>query len=156
MEKYSGQVKPRDMQNMERTKEVQMKRLLTTKAILVTLGILVFLSGCAYVSTETKHYLGVPPYPETDPANIHILRSEPTRVHERLGEILLEPQGNPPVAEMEAKAKQEASKMGADAAVIVADTTRLIGAYVTGPWWGRTVSPEYDRVIVLVAIRYTR
>jgi hypothetical protein len=133
-----------------------MKQLSNAVTILVTLGVLVLLSGCVYVSTETKHYLGAPDYPPTDPASIQVLRSEPTGAHERLGEILLEPQGSPPVAEMEAKARQEASKMGADAVVIVADTTQLMGAYVNGPWWDRQVSPQYGRVIVLVAIRYTR
>jgi hypothetical protein len=46
--------------------------------------------------------------------------------------------------------------MSADAAVIVADTTRFTGAYETGPWWGRTISPEYGRIIIAVGIKYVR
>jgi hypothetical protein len=36
----------------------------------------------------------------------------------------------------------------------VADKTMLVGGHVTGPWWGRQLSPEYGRVIVAVAIKY--
>jgi hypothetical protein len=112
--------------------------------------------GCAYVSVETRPYLAVPSYPPTDPAVVRILHAEPELPHVRLGEVSLEPQGNPPVAEMEAKLRQAAARMGADAAVIVADGTRLMGSYVTGPWWGRQISPQYGRVIVAVAIKYVK
>jgi hypothetical protein len=38
--------------------------------------------------------------------------------------------------------------------VIVYDQTQTVGAFVTGPWYGRTVSPIEGRVIKAVAIRY--
>jgi hypothetical protein len=112
-------------------------------------------ASCSYVSTETRHYLGVSIYPPSDPSRIEILRSEPQRPHERLGEVILEPQGNPSVAEMEAKMRQEAAKLGANAVIIVADETRLMGTYRSGPWWAGQSYAEYGRVIVGVAIRYT-
>jgi hypothetical protein len=133
-----------------------MNRLRIAVPVLMALAVLSVLSGCAYVSVETRPYLAVPSYPPTDPALVQILHSAPTRPHERLGEISLEPQGNPPVAEMEAKLRQAAAKMGADAAVIVADRTRWLGAYESGPWWGREISAQYGRIIIVVAIRYIK
>ena len=117
--------------------------------------LLMVLTGCNTVYVQSKQYLGVPSYPPTDPASIQILQTQPTLAHVRLGEITLQPQGNPTKAEMEHKLQLAASKMGANAVVIVADQTMVFGATVMGPWWGRTVSPDVGRVIVGVAIRYT-
>ena len=124
--------------------------------LLLALATLSFLLGCNYVSVNSKPYLGVPPYSPTNPADVEILRTEPLRPHERLGEITLEPTGSPPVAEMEQKLREAAAKMGADAAVLVADRTMRMGATVSGPWYGRQISPDFQRVIIAVAIRYTR
>ncbi len=129
------------------------KKLLSGNLLLALLALLV---GCSMVSVQSKQYLGVPTYPPTDPAAVEILRLEPQRPNERLGEITLEPQGNPTVQEMEAKARQAAAKMGANAVVIVADRTERMGGMVTGPWWGRQYDPVYGRVIIGVAIRYVR
>jgi hypothetical protein len=112
-------------------------------------------TGCNTVYVQSKQYLGVPNYPPTDPASVQVLQTQPTAPHVRLGEITLQPQGNPTKAQMEAKLRLAASKMGANAVVIVADQTMVFGATVMGPWWGRTVSPDVGRVIVGVAIRYT-
>jgi hypothetical protein len=112
-------------------------------------------TGCNTVYVQSKQYLGVPNYPPTDPASIQVLQTQPPPPHVRLGEITLQPQGNPTKAQMEQKLKLAASKMGASAVVIVADQTMVFGATVMGPWWGRTVSPDVGRVIVGVAIRYT-
>jgi hypothetical protein len=111
-------------------------------------------SGCNTVSVQSKQYLGVPSYPPTDPTSIQVLQTQPTAPHTRLGEITLQPQGNPTKADMEQRLRLAASKMGANAVVIVADQTMVFGATVMGPWWGRTVSPDVGRVIVGVAIRY--
>ena len=115
----------------------------------------VLVSGCNTVYVSSKQYLGMPGYPLTDPATIQVLQTQPTAPHVRLGEITLQPQGNPTKAGMEQKLRLAASKMGADAVVIVEDRTMVFGATMMGPWWGRTVSPNVGRVIVGVAIRYT-
>jgi hypothetical protein len=128
------------------------QRLLTLAAVLV----LVLATGCNTVYVQSKQYLGVPNYPATDPASIQILQTQPTAAHVRLGEITLQPQGNPTKPEMEQKLRQGASKMGANAVVIVADQTMVFGTTVMGPWWGRTVYPDVGRVVVGVAIRYTQ
>jgi hypothetical protein len=112
-------------------------------------------TGCNTVYVQSKQYLGVPTYPPTDPASIQVLQTQPTAPHVRLGEITLQPQGNPTKAQLEEKLRLAASKMGASAVVIVADQTMVFGATVMGPWWGRTLSPDVGRVIVGVAIRYT-
>jgi hypothetical protein len=127
--------------------------LLTLLAAVLAAGLT---TGCNTVSVQSKQYLGVPNYPLTDPASIQVLQTQPTAAHVRLGEITLQPQGNPTKAQMEAKLRLAASKMGANAVVIVADRTMVFGATVLGPWWGRTVSPDVGRVIVGVAIRYTQ
>jgi hypothetical protein len=114
------------------------------------------LTGCNTVYVSSKQYLGVPNYPPTDPASIQVLQTAPTRPHVRLGEITLQPQGNPAKVELEQKLRLAASKMGADAVVVVADRTMVLGTTVMGPWWGQTISPDVGRVIVGVAIRYTR
>jgi hypothetical protein len=131
-----------------------MKRV--SVSVLIVFGVLSGLAGCSYTSVNSRQYLAVPTYPPTDPTTVQILHNEPSKPHERLGEISLEPEGNPPVADMEAKLRQAVAKMGANAAVIVADTTRLMGSYVTGPWWGREVYAQYGRVIIAVAIRYVQ
>jgi hypothetical protein len=112
-------------------------------------------TGCNTVYVSSKQYLGVPNYPPTDPASIQVLQTQPTAPHVRIGEVTLQPQGNPTKPQMEEKLRLAASKMGANAVVIVADQTMVFGATVMGPWWGRTVSPDVGRVIVGVAIRYT-
>jgi hypothetical protein len=113
-------------------------------------------TGCNTVYVQSKQYLGVATYPPTDPASVQVLQTQPTAAHVRLGEITLQPQGNPTKAEMEQKLRVAASKMGANAVVIVADQTMVFGTTVMGPWWGRTVSPDVGRVIVGVAIRYNQ
>ncbi len=129
------------------------------KAILAALFsiavILLLATGCSTVSVTTDQYLGMPAYAPTNPASVEILRTEPLRPHERLGEVTLQPQGDPPVAKIEMKMQEAAAKMGANAAVIVVDRTMRMGAIVTGPWYGRQISPDLQRVIVAVAIRYT-
>lgn len=111
-------------------------------------------TGCATVSVDSSRYLGVRPSPPTSPSNVEILRREPRRPHEQIGEVILQPSGNPPVEKMEWALKTEAAKLGADAAVLVADRTRRLGTIVDGPWWARRHYPVYGRVIVAVAIRY--
>ncbi len=128
-----------------------------TRVILATF---LLLAGCAiihrtvdsFISVSVKNYLGIP-YVPTDPASIEILRSEPIRPNVRLGEVVVEPQGDPPVSKMEKKIREAAAQMGANAAVIVADATMRMGSIKVGPQWKREVAP-YSKETVAVAIRY--
>jgi hypothetical protein len=136
----------------EETKDMRRRAWLGFLLLAVSLPLL---SGCATVSVRTVQYLGLPTYPPTAADTIEILHVEPLRPHQRLGEIILQPSGGPPVTEMENKLRDAAAKLGANAVVLVADRTERMGAIITGPWWGRSVDPTYGRVIVAVAIRYT-
>ncbi len=111
--------------------------------------------GCNTVSIDTKQYLGLPTYAPTNPATVTILREPPVRPHERLGEVMAEPTGNPSVQQIETKMSDAAAKWGANAVVLVSDRTQRTGVIVSGPWYGRQVSAQYQRYIVGVAIRYT-
>lgn len=132
-----------------------MKSFSSLTRMLLPVIVLLLLAGCSMVTVQSQRYLGVPTYAPTDPSTVEILRTEPTRPNVRLGEISLEPQGKPPVSELDEKLRVAAAKMGANAAVIVANKTEIVGAWVTGPWFAREADPIYGRIIIAVAIRYT-
>ena len=113
------------------------------------------LTGCNTVSTSVRQDIGGPTFPPSNPALVQILRTPPTRPHVRLGEVTAEPSSDSvPVTEIEAALRKAAAKMGADAAVVVYDKTQTTGAFVTGPWWGRSVQTIQGRVIIAVTIKY--
>jgi hypothetical protein len=141
------------------TKDHEQMNVMKRQMLLTLLGAALLaglMTGCNTVYVQSKQYLGVPNYPPTDTASIQVLQTQPTTPNVKLGEITLQPQGNPTKTDMEQKLRLAASKMGANAVVIVADQTMVFGTTVMGPWWGQTVSPDVGRVIVGVAIRYTQ
>ncbi len=117
---------------------------------------LVALTGCASLETHTMQYVGAPRLTPTDPAKVQILRTAPTRAHERLGEVTVaasvEP--SPSIEKIESALKERAAALGADAVLIVHDAIQPIGYYGWGPWWGPPVSTVSGRVVVGVALRY--
>lgn len=126
---------------------------------ILTLGLaaatLFFVTGCQTVSTSNTQEIGGPTFPPSDPATVQILRTVPTKPHVRLGEVRAEPSDESvPAAKIEEALRKAAAKMGADAAVVVLDQTQVTGAYVTGPWYGRSIQRIEGRVIVAVAIKY--
>jgi hypothetical protein len=132
-----------------------MKSISRLLFLLVMTALVLVATGCNTVSVQSTQYIGVASYPPTDPLSVQIVRQPPTAPNIRLGEITVEPQGNPTKEAIEAKLQKAAAAMGANAVVIVADRTMITGATVMGPWWGRSVTPDMGRVIVGVAIRYT-
>jgi hypothetical protein len=130
-----------------------LRRMLSAFAALTALWLV---TGCNTVSIHSHQYLGVQSYPPSDPAQIQIVRKEPTRPSLQLGEVRAEPSSEKvSVLEIETALRNAAAKMGADAVVIVLDRTEVTGAVVTGPWYGRTIQQVTGRVIVGVAIKYT-
>jgi hypothetical protein len=129
--------------------------LLRGLLLLVVAGVLV---SCATIDATTTQYVGAPHFPPSDPAAVAILRSEPIRPHERLGEIVVDASTEPapPIAEVEDKLRAEAAKLGADAVVVVLDRVQPVGAFVSGPWFGRDVDVIKGRKVVGVAIKYRR
>jgi hypothetical protein len=128
------------------TRHVPGWRVLTLAALL---------AGCSFVSTRLQPYLGGPSYPPSDPAQVEILRSEPTRAHERLGEVFAEPSGEPTVAQYEQALRAGAAKMGANAVVVVYDRMQVVATVVSGPWWAPSATPIIGRVVIGLAIRYS-
>jgi hypothetical protein len=128
-------------------------RLFTSVA---ALAVLCTLTGCNTVSTSSKQYLGGPIYGPSDPAQVQILRTEPTRPHVRLGEVTAQPSSDSvSVTKIEEALRKAAAKIGADAVVITADRTQIMGAYVSGPFWAPSVNQVTGRIIIGVAIKYT-
>ena len=126
-------------------------------------GVLLALLGCVLVSCATidatvTQYAGAPRFPPTNPAAVEILRVEPVRPHERLGEIEVDASAEhaPPIAKVEDKMRAEAASIGADAVVVVVDRLQPVGAFVSGPWFGRDVDAIKGRKVVGVAIKYRR
>ena len=141
------------------TKDHELFDIMKRRILLTFLGAILLAglaTGCNTVWVKSKQYLGVASYPPTEPASIQILQAQPTAANVKLGEITLQPQGNPTKAAIEQKLRLAASSMGANAVVIVADQTMVFGTTVMGPWWSQTVSPDVGRVIVGVAVRYTQ
>jgi hypothetical protein len=123
--------------------------------VLWGLALAVLLTGCSFVSTRLQPYVGGPTFPPTDPAQVEVLRAEPTRPHHRLGEVFVEPSGEPTVAQYEQALREGGAKMGAEAVVVVYDRMQVLGTVVTGPWWAPSASPVVGRVVVGLAIRYS-
>ena len=130
-----------------------MKPVLNSLAAVSLLTLLAGTQGC--VQVQSRQYIGVQAFSATKADAVEVLRTPPTRPHLRLGEITVEPQTNTSVKTIEEKFRGAAAKMGANAVVIVADRTELMGVRETGPWYDAEASPITGRVIMGVAIRYT-
>jgi hypothetical protein len=118
---------------------------------------LLWAAGCQTVSISHTQDLGGPRFAPSDPAQVQILRTEPTRPHVRLGEVRAEPSDpSVDVTKIEAAVRKEAAKMGADAAVVVYDKTQVTGAQVVGGWLNRTIQETEGRIIIAVAIKYKK
>ncbi len=117
---------------------------------------LLALPGCSSYSVRTIQYVGAPRPAATSPTRIEILRAEPARPHEKLGEVVVDATIDPPpsIEKVEAALRRDAAKLGADAVVLVHDQTHPVGAYVSGPWWSPMMVTVHGRLIVAVAIKY--
>jgi hypothetical protein len=121
---------------------------------------LVFVTAaCASMSATSMQYVGRPQLPPSDPAMVEILRAEPSRPHERLGEVAVtaSTSPSPELADIEEKLRTTASTLGADAVVVVHDALQPVGWYSTGGWWlDRNVYTITGRRLVAVAIKYAQ
>ena len=139
-------------------KSITMKKsALRCLALFAPVAALFLVTGCGSIAINSNQYLGVPSYPPSNPAQIQILRQEPTRPCVRLGEVRAEPFSEDTSAQrIEAAMRNAAAKMGADAILILYDRSEVTGAIVTGPMYGpRTVQQTVGRVVVGVAIKYS-
>ncbi|MNF33301.1 hypothetical protein D3C84_141140 [compost metagenome] len=117
---------------------------------------LLCLGGCASINAESTEYVGAQHFPPTLPEQVQVLRTEPTRSHVRLGEVLLDSsvEPPPPVTEIEQKLREEGAKMGGDAVVVVYDRIQPVAAYVNGPLWARDVETIEGRKLKGIVIHY--
>jgi hypothetical protein len=113
-------------------------------------------TGCSYVNSHTITYLGGPRPARSDPARIEILQAPPSRLHDRLGEIVIDASLSPaPKTEkIEGRLRSEAAKLGADAVLVAHDQAATTGYWMAGPWWNASMSQVQSRVIVGVALKY--
>jgi|SRR5882672_4746301 len=126
-------------------------------AVLVGITAAAFaLAACVTLSATTSPYAGAPHPAAVDPAAVQIMRTQPTRPHEQLGEIVVDASVDPapPITDVEAKLRAEAATLGADAVVVVLDRVQPVGAYVAGPYWSRSVQTITGRKLVGIAIKY--
>lgn len=114
------------------------------------------LSACATVDAQTTAYVGVEHPAPTLPSEVQVLRTEPTRAHVRLGEILIDASVDPapPITQVEQKLREEGAKLGADAVVVVYDHIQPVAAYVSGPRWSRDIETIQGRKLKGIAIKY--
>ena len=80
------------------------------------------LAACIpYVDATSTRYDGVEKFSPTDPATVQVLDREPKQRHDRLGEVKLDISLDPPatVADIDAKLREEAARMGANAIYII-------------------------------------
>ena len=121
---------------------------------LLAAAALAAVAGCATPNVATIPYPNMPAFPATNPAQVTILRAEPTRPHVRLGEITVDSRAAT-AQQVTAGLRTAAAKLGADAAVVVVDSQG--GAVASSAWWGGTppgtiAGPD----VIAVAIRYPR
>jgi hypothetical protein len=106
-------------------------------------------------STSTR-YAGAPHFHPTNPAQVEILRAQPTRSHDAIGQVVVDASidPSPPINDLEARLREEAAKIGADAVVIVHDQVQPEGWYVLGGYWNHNVDTYTAQKVVGVAIKY--
>jgi hypothetical protein len=120
-----------------------------TKAFWFTVLVgMLFIVGCAAAPpVRILPLVGAPAYPPTDPVTVMVLRTEPQRPFETLGQVVLEPEGNAlSVPELEQKLREAAASMGANAVVITADMTMQAG--------GNRMEQSGGQVVSAIAIRF--
>jgi hypothetical protein len=115
-----------------------------------------WLVACASLDATTTPYAGAPHYSPGDSASVQILRTKPTKPHDRLGEIIVDASIHPATLgnDVEQKLRQEAAKMGADAVVVVYDRLQPMGVYVMGGYWDQSIETVTEHNVVGVAIKY--
>jgi hypothetical protein len=127
--------------------------LKTRIAILALMGacVLIF-AGCASIAETTHAYIGLPELAPTAPEVVQVYAAEPKQPKERLGEVILSIDGNPPRPKIEQTLKVAGAKLGADGVFVVSDKTHIY-PLVYWDYWGPESSEDWHRLIVAVAFK---
>jgi len=121
-------------------------RILAWTALPVIIVAVSLFTGCPTANTvRIMPTVGMPAYSPTDPTKVMILRTQPLRPFETLGQIILEPEAALSVPEMEEKLRQAAASMGANAVVIISDMTMLAGSHRSEASGGQIISANAIR-----------
>jgi hypothetical protein len=122
--------------------------------LIATLGGL--LVSCSSMDSTGTRYAGAPHFQPTTPAHVEVLRAQPTRAHDAIGQVVVDASidPSPPVGDIEARLREEAAKIGADAVVVVHDQVQPEGWYVLGGYWNHNVDTYSAEKVVGVAIKY--
>lgn len=132
-------------------------RIRRNARFLFVLALAALATACSYVQARSIHFVGRPEFPPTDPATVEILHRPPMRPHDVLGQVVLEPEGNPSQEAIEQKLREQTAAMGGNAAIIVHDQLQRVGSVWTGgPWWGGgQIQPVMGQVISAIVVHYT-
>jgi len=131
-------------------KTMAIKRRIALSA-LAGVSLLIF-AGCASISETTHAYIGSPVFAPKPPESVQVYAAEPQQPKDRLGEVILSIDGNPPRQKIEQKLKVAAAKLGADGVFIVSDKTRIY-PMVYWDYWGPMESEDWQRFIIAVAFK---
>lgn len=123
--------------------------------VVVVLGCALLAAACAPARIDTIRYSGVPPQTGTISTRVQILLVEPEAPHLKLGEVIVNAPGNVSRDQLEANVKSGAANLGADAAWIMRDDTRLFPVVYVDPWWGPVASSTGSaRRLIAIAIKF--
>ena len=125
------------------------------RGVLVLLGCACLATACAPVRVQTVRYSDPPPQIGTISTQVQILLMEPQVPHVKLGEVLVYAPGSVSREQLEANVKSGAANLGADAAWIMRDDTKLFPIVYVDPWWGPVASSTGSaRRVVAIAIKF--
>jgi hypothetical protein len=113
------------------------------------------LAGCTVSSSAVVRYSDAPVLAPTQ-AWVPIVRFEPYRAYEKLGEITVWTDMNPALSneEIEARLRAGAQSLGADAVVVTDDRILPADESTNIPGATRRGDADWKRTLVAVAIRY--
>jgi hypothetical protein len=126
--------------------------LKTRMAVWAPMLAALMLCGCATIYENTHAYIGSPQLAPTSPTNVRIFAAEPKQPMDRLGEVILSIDGNPPRQKVENKLKVAAAKLGADGVYIASDRTHIY-PMVYYDYWGPVSEEDWHRLVVGVAFK---
>jgi hypothetical protein len=130
-------------------------RQVNRRVVLLLLAWAVLGIGCVPARIDTVRYSGLPPQTGTISTQVQIVLAEPQVPHLKLGEVLVSAPGNASREQLEANVKSGAANLGADAAWIIRDDTKLFPVVFVDPWWGPVASSTGSaRRVVAIAIKY--
>jgi hypothetical protein len=105
------------------------------------------LAACAPVAVRTVPYAYPAQQPPTLSERVAIVLQEPARPNIKLGEVFVDAPGYVSRERLEANVRSGAANLGADAAWIVRDDTRLFPVVYVDPWWGPVGSGTVEGAI---------